>query len=188
VPPGATCTLRGTTVSGNVSIGQEGSLTAFRVAVDGNADGQGARRVVVSAGSSIGGNVRLEQGGVATLSRALVRGNLQWTDQAGPLTVWQAEVTGDLQADQNGGRVTISDSRIGGDLQCRQNTRTPIQSADTVGGDREGQCAPVHRRQVAADGHAGPPSASRVHRDKPRNACAGDSMSDDRSDDQCGQD
>jgi hypothetical protein len=189
VPPGATCRLRSTTVTGNVSIGPGAALTAHRVAVDGDVEGQGAHRVVVSAGSSIGGNLHLDQGGSATVSRSEVHGDLQWTMQAGPLSIRQTDVTGNLQVDQNRGRLTISDSHIGGDLQCQQNTRTPTQRANTVGGHREGQCAPVHRRRVptTTHRHAGPPPAPPgVHRAKRRPPCAGDSVSDDPSDDQCG--
>jgi hypothetical protein len=190
VPAGATCRLLGTTVAGNVSIGPRATLIARKVAVDGDVEGQAARQVNVSAGSAIGGNLQLEQGGFATVSRARVHGDLQWTMQAGPLRIRQTIVTGNLQADQNRGWLLISESRISGDLQCHQNTRPPIQRGNVVGGIREGQCAPDRGpRPPAADTHTGPPPAApRVHAAQPRPPCAGDSVSDDPSDDQCGDD
>ena len=189
VPAGATCRLVGTTVTGNVSVAPGGTLEARGVAVDGDVEGQGAHQVVISAGSTIGGNLQLEQGGAAAVGRAVVRGDVQWLRQAGPLTIRQAVVGGNLQVDQNRGWLIIARSRVGGDLQCHQNVRTPIQREAAVRGNREGQCAPVVRR--AAPVHrttSRPPVGHRAHAARPRPPCAGDSVSDDPSDDACGDD
>ena len=181
VPSRATCRLDGTTVTGNVSIGSQGKLVARRVAVDGDIEGQGARHVALSARSSIGGNLQLEQGGSAAVSRAAIHGDLQWTMQSRHLAVTRTIINGNLQADQNSGRLIISGNRIAGDLQCHQNTRRPVRGGNVVAGYREGQCASAPRLSRHLP-------HQRIHAARPRPPCAGDSVSDDPSDDRCGED
>lgn len=181
VPSRATCRLDGTTVNGNVSIGSGGTLVARRVAVDGDIEGQQARHVAVSVRSSIGGNLQLEQGGSAAVSRSAIHGDLQWTMHSGPLAVTRTVIDGNLQADQNSGGLIISGNRIGGDLQCHQNTRRPVRAGNVVAGHREGQCASDSR-------HSRPVAHQTTHSARPRPRCAGDSVSDDPSDDRCGED
>jgi len=189
VPAGATCTLHGTTVTGDVSIGSGATFSARGVAVMGSIRGHGARQVVVSAGSSVRGDVQLQQGGFATLSRAEVHGDLHWSLQSGPLTIRQAVVGGDLQVSQNRGWSIIARSRVGGDLRCDRNSRRPTQGANVVAGRREGQCAPSWGPRTQA--RASTPRtavAPRAPATKRRPPCAGDSVSDDPSDDSCGDD
>jgi hypothetical protein len=188
VPSGATCTLEGTTVNGNVSVGVNGTLVARRVAVDGDVEGEGARLVEVSDNSTIGGNLQQEQGGSSAVRDSQIHGDLQWSEQSGWLAVQRTGVSGNLQADQNSGGLKISDNRIGGDLECEQNTPAPTGGDNTVSGHRSGQCAaaaggrePAHR-QVTPRSHPHP--HPRHGHERPR--CAGDSVSDDPSDDpQC---
>ncbi len=182
VPPGATCRLRGTTVSGNVSIGVGGTLVVRRAAINGDVEGQGARHLGVAARSSIGGNVELAQGGSVSVSQAEIRGDLQSTMQRGQLTVRQTLIRGDLQLDQNSGGLIIAGNRIGGDLRCFQNSRMPVRGANLVAGHREGQCALTPGPGVGAPRLVIRPPSRRA---APRPPCAGDSVSDDPSDDQC---
>jgi hypothetical protein len=188
VPPGATCTLQRTTVNGNVSVGAGGTLVARGVAVDGDVEGEGARLVAMTGHSWVGGNLQLEQGGSSAVSDSQIRGDLQTAQQTGALAVLHNSVGGNLQVGQNSGRVTISGNRIGGDLECEQNTPAPRGSDNRVSGHRAGQCADSRRSRTSMHRSATP--QNRHRQTQPRHAhqrprCAGDSVSDDPSDDQC---
>lgn len=141
VPSGATCTLDGTTVNGNVSIGPDGTLVARGVAVDGDVEAERARAVEITSGSSIGGNVQLQEGGSATLSGTDVDGDVEWEGQRGDLTAEGNTIGGDVQADSNTGTLTVSGNQIDGDLQCDENNPAPTGGGNTVSGDREDQCS-----------------------------------------------
>ena len=82
VPDGAVCTLNGTTVDGNVSIGAGSTLLATAVSVDGDVEADRAAAVDVTGGSFVGGDLQLQQGGSATVSRSTVDGDIEWEGQA----------------------------------------------------------------------------------------------------------
>jgi hypothetical protein len=184
VPSGATCTLQGTMVNGNVSVGAGGTLVARGVTVDGDVEGESARVVVMSGYSRVGGNLQLDQGGSSTVSDSQIHGDLQTSQQTGALTVLHNRVGGSLQVGQNSGRVTISGNRIGGDLECEQNTPAPRGGGNRVSGHRAGQCAAADRGRRSMHRQA-PHPHSQPKRAHQRPRCAGDSGSDDPSDDQC---
>jgi hypothetical protein len=179
VPPRATCRLLGTTVGGGVRIGPAGTLVARRAAIRGDVVGRSARLVEITAGSSVGGRLALARGGAATVRRAEIGRELVWTAQAGRLMVHQSLVRGSLMLARSGGPIVLTGNRIGGDLRCSQNRRTPVRGANQVLGRREGQCAPPVETPRRTDG---PVRRARP----PRPPCAGDSVSDDPSDDACG--
>ncbi len=186
VPSGAICVLRGTKVDGNVSVGAGGTLRASGVTVDGVVEGEHARLVEVSDNSSIRGNLSLEQGGSAAVRDSHIRGDLKWEQQSGSLVVLRSRVGGNLRADQNSGGLTISGNRIWGDLGCGQNTPGPTGGGNRVRGHRAGQCAVTTTGKKVTHTYgtrARPqPEPNPVHLRPP---CAGDSVSDDPSDDQC---
>lgn len=186
VPSGATCTLERTTVDGNVSVGHGGTLVARAVDVDGDIEGEGARLVEVSANSSIGGNLQLEQGGSSAVNDSHIDGDLQWSEQSGSQAVRHSKVGGNLQADQNNGGLAIFGNRIGGDLECEQNSPAPSAAGNSVSGHHSGQCA-AHARGQAMHRHATqrPSRHPQARPEHHRPRCAGDSVSDDPSDDQC---
>jgi hypothetical protein len=186
VPSGATCTLERTTVDGNVSVGHGGTLVARAVDVDGDIEGEGARLVEVSANSSIGGNLQLEQGGSSVVNDSHIDGDLQWSEQSGSQAVRHSKVGGNLQAEQNNGGLAIFGNRIGGDLECEQNSPVPSAAGNSVSGHHSGQCA-THARGQAMHRHATqrPSRHPQARPEHHRPRCAGDSVSDDPSDDQC---
>lgn len=65
VPQGAACTLDGARIQGTVKAERDATLPASGVRVDGNVQGEGARRVELLAGSQVGGSVRVVRGGEA---------------------------------------------------------------------------------------------------------------------------
>lgn len=188
VPSGATCRLHGTTVIGNVSVGSDGRLIARRTTVKGDVEGRGARHVSFASRSLIGGTVTLLQGGSSTISHAEIRSDLDWTLHTGQLTVRQTVIGGDLRANRNSGRLVLVGSRIGGDLQCLQNLRLPIRGDNVVLGQRTGQCALIRASVPSYWNDNAPEWNRRNPATRWRPPCAGDSVSDDPSDDECGDD
>jgi hypothetical protein len=141
VPDGATCTLDGTTVDGNVSVGRQAVLIAHGVSIDGDVEGEGADSVEIAEDSSIGGNLQLEKGGASSVTDTHIDGDLEWSEQSGALTIEHSSIGGNLQADGNSGEVTVSDTSIGGDLSCDGNSATPGGGGNDVAGNRAGQCS-----------------------------------------------
>src|SRR5690606_33264895 len=59
VPSGATCTLKDTTIDGNIKVGSNGNLKADGIRVDGDIQAENASSVTV-ANSTIDGNIQIE--------------------------------------------------------------------------------------------------------------------------------
>lgn len=143
VPPGATCTLDGTKVNGNVSVGRGATLIARGVFVDGDIEAESASSVEVTGRSNIGGNIQLQQGGSSTVRDSRIDGDLEWEEQHGRVTAEGNTIGGNLQADGNVGGVSVSGNRINGDLECGENNPRPTGGGNAVSGDTEDQCARI---------------------------------------------
>jgi hypothetical protein len=140
VPDGASCTLNGTTVEGNVTVGRESTLEARSVAVDGDLQGRGALAVNV-VDSTVDGNIQVDDGGSSTVAGTTIDGDLQWDDQEGALEATGNTIDGNLQAEGNRGGLTVEDNTINGNLECEDNDPAPSGGGNQVDGDMEGQCA-----------------------------------------------
>lgn len=186
VPPGATCRLLGTTVTGHVLIGSGGRLVARRTTVEGDVHGRGARRVLIASRSLISGNLVLAHGGSASVSHAEIGADLELVMDTGRLAVRRTIIGRDLIANRNAGGLILAGNRIGGDLRCHQNLRMPLRAVNAVAGFRVGQCAPAALSRPRTDHHLG--RLGQTPTDRWRPPCAGDSVSDDPSDDECGDD
>lgn len=121
VAPGATCTLAGTTVKGNVYVSSLSTLTSRAAKVNGSVQAEGHTRVVLLSGTTVGGSVQLKQGGSARIEAI--------------------RVNGDLQLFSNRGTQTVNRNTIGGNLQCKSNVPAPTGTGNVVGGTKEDQCA-----------------------------------------------
>jgi hypothetical protein len=140
VPQGATCTLKGTRVKGNIVINRGAVLEAINVRVNGNVQGENAKNVIVRAGAVVGGDVQVEQGRRGRVIRSRVGGNVQYESQRGLMIVRRVKVGGDVQAFQNKGGVRIRGNTIDGNLQCKANKPRPVGGNNKVGGNKEDQC------------------------------------------------
>ncbi len=185
VPAGTTCRLLGTTVTGDVVVGLGGQLVARRATVGGDVIARRARRVSITSRTLVEGNVVLTHGDSGVIGAAQIRGNLRWSMQTGLGTIRHTVIGGDLVASGGIGRLVISGNRIRGDLRCRENLRAPVTGVNLVAGRRTGRCAAPRVRafERRGGGHVRPaPTQSG------RPPCAGDSVSDDPSDEECGDD
>ena len=141
VPSGASCSLIGTVVEGNVLVGVEATLQASGVDIDGNIQADGQAAVNVGDDSQIGGDVQVEQGASAAVMSSVIGGNIQYESNTGALAAVGNTVGGDIQAFQNTGGVTISDNEVDGNLQCLGNSPAPTGGGNVVEGNKEDQCA-----------------------------------------------
>jgi len=142
VPPGATCTLNGTRVEGNITVDSNARLFANSVRVDGNIQTVGtAARVNVSPGSFVGGSIQIKQSGAADIRGVDIDSDLLFDDNTGFLDAVDNTIGGNLQVFQNTGGVAIIDNRIGGNLQCKENDPLPTGGGNIVEGSMEEQCA-----------------------------------------------
>jgi hypothetical protein len=188
VPPGSTCRLLGTTVTGQVLIGSGGRLVARRATVEGDVLGRAARRVLIASRSLIAGSVVLAHGGSSSVTHAEIRADLQMVMDTGRLTVRRTLIGGDLTANRNAGALILSGNRIGGDLRCHQNLRSPLRGQNLVAGFRAGQCALMALPGIGPRTAHHPVRRGQIPQGPWRPPCAGDSVSDDPSDDECGDD
>ena len=140
VPAGASCTLNGTRVDGNITVGATAVLSATAVTVGGNIQADGAANVTVSNNSTVGGSIQVKQGGSATVDLVRVTGDVQLESNLGALRVTSNTVGGNVQVFQNRGGAAISDNRIDGNLQCKENVPPPT-GGDNQAASFEDQCA-----------------------------------------------
>lgn len=140
VPAGATCTLNGTTVDGNIKVYNNATLLANNVTVGGNIQADGAANVVVGGNSTVGGSVQIKQGGGASVNQTRVDGDIQLESNQAALAVAFNRVGGNVQVFQNTGGATINDNVIDRNLQCKQNTPAPT-GARNQAASFEDQCA-----------------------------------------------
>jgi hypothetical protein len=140
VPEGATCTLNGTLVRGNITVQRRATLVATRVIVIGNVQGSGAQNVSVLDESRIGGSIQVQQGGGATVDDTRIDGHVSYDSNRAPVALLDSAIDGNVQADKNTGGVEISGNTIGGNLQCRDNNPAPTGGDNVVDGDKQDQC------------------------------------------------
>lgn len=137
---GASCTLNGTVVDGNIKVNTNATLLANGVTVGGNIQADGAASVTVNNNSTVGGSVQIKQGGGATVSQVRVNGDIQLESNRSALVATFNTVGGNVQVFQNTGGATISDNRIDGNLQCKENNPAPTGGRNQAA-TFEDQCA-----------------------------------------------
>jgi hypothetical protein len=140
VPAGATCTMTGTKVKGNIVVNRNARLYAEDVVVIGNVQAENARHVEVTDSSRVGGSVQVVQGGSATISDSRVNADILFDSNSRPLRILRNTVGGNVQVFQNTGGATIRRNVIDGNLQCKENIPPPEGGRNIVQGSKEDQC------------------------------------------------
>jgi hypothetical protein len=77
VPNGASCTLNGTRVQGNVIVATNASLAASNARIDGNIQGDDALRMAATDGTVILGDVQAKRRASVVMTNTVIGGNLQ---------------------------------------------------------------------------------------------------------------
>lgn len=144
VPPGKSCTLTGTYVTGNVEL-QDGAKVLIRkgAKVNGSVLTDSAARVRIRD-SEIGGNVQLTGVDFSEESSVLnskIGGTVDWNDNGATFLIRYSEVDSDVKVNQNSALARVFDNVIGGNLQCQGNEPAPRGARNVVQGSKENQCS-----------------------------------------------
>jgi hypothetical protein len=141
VPANAACFLTATSLVGSVMVGNNATLVASAVRVNGNVIADGAADVVLADGAMIGGAVQVKQGGSASVNGAFIIADLQIDAMRGAVSATGNDIGGNLQAIGNLGGLVIQDNTMGGNLQCKENQPPPVIANNTAA-LIEDQCLP----------------------------------------------
>jgi hypothetical protein len=139
VPPGATCSLMGTRLTGNLELGTGARLLGDSIAVGGNVVADAPAELALWGTSRVGGSVQVQGGLTASLVGVTVAGSLQIDAMTGPALAAANVIAGNLQAMGNQGGLTLSGNRTGGVMQCKDNLPAPTGSANQAA-RKEDQC------------------------------------------------
>jgi feruloyl esterase len=149
VPSGATCTVSDATVTGDVQVLQNASLTVDArqqpTTIDGNIQAHQCASALLEGGVTVNGSVEIAQ--CAQKSGFVgpgikIGGNFQCINNAGGCEAELGDVHGSVQV-QGSNSSDISLVSVGGNLQCGGNTPAPTHAfgPDFVSGSLQGQCA-----------------------------------------------
>lgn len=130
VPSGASCTLVGAQVRGNVRVESGASLHAISegpvpTTIGGNVHGIHSRFVLLQFQTQVGGNLHIHGGDVGTTSGfdilTQIGGNAQIELNAGKTFVDAATVLGQLHVTRNTGAVEVEFNTVGGQVRVEDN-------------------------------------------------------------------
>ena len=139
VPAGKTCTLKGTTVKGTITVNRNARLYATGTRVIGNIQGENARLVDVRGGR-VGGSIQVVQGDRGFIKNVRVNADILFDDQSHKVEVLTNNVGGNIQLFQNTGGVLVRNNVVDGNLQCKGNSPAPNGGGNDVQGNKEDQC------------------------------------------------
>lgn len=142
VPSGASCTLNGTRVDGNVIVRGNGSVLITNDArIDGNVQAEDrAAATVRIRGSQILGDVQVKTGARVVIRTSSIDGDIQLNRNRGAMTIIRNTVEGDIQVFGSSARAEIRRNVVDGNLQCKGNSPRPIGGDNRVSGNKEDQC------------------------------------------------
>jgi feruloyl esterase len=152
VPVGASCTLSDATVTGNVQVLQNASLTVDATqqptTIDGNVLAIQCASALLKGGVTVSASVQIRQcaqpsGFVGPGVK--IGGDFQCINNGGGCKADLGDVQGSVQVQANNSSAAsdISLVSVGGNLQCQGNTPSPTHTfgPDFVAGSLQGQCA-----------------------------------------------
>jgi feruloyl esterase len=152
VPVGASCTLSDATVTGDVQVLQNASLTVDATqqptTINGNVLANQCASALLEGGVTVSASVQIEQcaqpsGFVGPGVK--IGGDFQCINNGGSCQADLGDVQGSVQIQGNNSSAAsdISLVSVGGNLQCQGNTPAPTHTfgPDFVAGNLQGQCA-----------------------------------------------
>jgi hypothetical protein len=146
------CTIRGSTVQGNIVVASNGNLLVQGSTILGSVQSEGAVRVrllpnaTTGVETTVNGDVQLRDmvpgTSASVVKDVAVGGTILIDSNDAPTNLFGNDVNGDVQVFQNTRVVRISDNTIDGNLQCKTNTPKPVNGGgNVVQGNDEDQCA-----------------------------------------------
>lgn len=148
VPDGASCSLPGAMVDGNVQVKRDASLSIGprgATTIRGNVQADHCRSLALAGAVTVEGNVQIQQctadSGYAGPG-VQIGGNFQCHDNSGACRAVNGSVGGNVQVDNNTSAFPseISGNTIRGNLQCKGNVPAPTHTASNTARKKEGQC------------------------------------------------
>jgi hypothetical protein len=143
VPKGATCTLQGTRVKGNIVVRRGATLVARDIKVVGNIQAEKHENVVVNGASRVGGSIQIKQGGAASVRNARVKQDIQYDHNRKALVAATNRVGGNIQIVGNSGGASVLNNVVNGNLDCKENRPAPTGGGNVVKGSKTDQCKPL---------------------------------------------
>lgn len=145
------CTIRNSTVEGNIVVTNNGNLLVQGSTIRGSVQSEGATRIRLQSDPNTGrdtvviGDVQIKNtvpGLTSAIVDAQIGGTILLDSNNAPANLFGNDVNGDVQVFQNVGTVRIRDNTIDGNLQCKSNSPAPLNGGgNVVGGNAEDQCA-----------------------------------------------
>lgn len=146
-----TCTIRNSTVQGNIVVTTGGNLLVQGSTIIGSVQSEGANRIRLQPDPNTGrdtevnGDIQIKNtvaGLTSTIIDVQVGGTILLDSNNAPANVFGNTVNSDVQVFQNTALVRIRDNTIDGNLQCKENTPAPRNGGgNVVQGNAEDQCA-----------------------------------------------
>jgi cytoskeletal protein CcmA (bactofilin family) len=121
VPSGATCTLDGTRVRGDVKVARGATLLATGARVDGNVQAEDAAAVSLVSLTTVEGDVQVKRRAAVLVEDAIIGGDLQIEERGASLVTTGSRIDGNLQVTK-AASAAIAGAVINGDLQLVENT------------------------------------------------------------------
>jgi hypothetical protein len=163
VPAGQACNLAGVTVTGNVQVQTNATLTfpaplppstivgnvsvgtgaqlivsGGGLTIDGNFVANQCRFVFLNQGVAVGGNVQIQYCTSPIVEFNDIGGNVACSN-SGTCDVSSNKVNGNVEVNDNSS-AEVANNTIGNNLECQGNT-TIAGGGNSVGGKKSGQCA-----------------------------------------------
>lgn len=134
VPAGASCTLAGTRVRGDVKVARGGSVTATGARIEGNVQAEDARSIVISAGTLVIGDVQAKRLATVRVENSTIDGNLQVEERGASLLSADTRIGGDLQV-KKAASATLGRTTVDGNIQLEENAGALASDGATVRGN-----------------------------------------------------
>jgi hypothetical protein len=136
VPSGATCTLAGTRVRGNVKVSFDGTVVANGARVSGSVQAEDARSVVLTANTVITGDVEVKRRAAARIENTTIGGNLLIEEAGASLTALDSRITGNVQVSK-AAAADVARLTVDGDVQFSENRGALRSEATAVRGNMQ---------------------------------------------------
>ncbi len=136
VPRGATCTLAGTQVRGNVQVSIDGAIIANGARISGSVQAEDARSVVIAANTNIVGDVQVKRRATTRIEASTIRGNLHIEETGASVTASDSRVDGDVQVTK-ASSADLARLAVRGDVHLGENLGARRSDALTVGGNMQ---------------------------------------------------
>ncbi len=134
VPSGATCTLSGTRVLGDVKVRSGASLLTSAARIDGSIQADDALTVATRNATYVDGDIQVKRRATARIENSTINGNLQVEESGASLVSTGNRIGGDLQV-KKARTANITSTRVEGNIQLEDNIGAQSSTGADVAGN-----------------------------------------------------